>query len=100
MYKSKDNKTAFNSEVSGGIELDDETLNKILGGTTVTLEFDYKDYKVKIGNIQSEFMIMGNRFGVSEIMIEYLTNIVKQLDREGYNFNRNDVIDFQKYLVY
>lgn len=61
--------------------------------TVWKFEINEQTYRVKIGNIATEYMVC------PEIVKEYCVNIIRKLYKEGYRFDDDKVIDFKEYLV-
>ena len=74
-------------------------INSYVGTLELSTKIENMDYRIKIGNIPVKYLRYNKQFGVSDIMLEYCENIIKQLYKSGCRFDTDEIYDFQEFLV-
>ena len=92
-----DTSEAYANKLSSLLEGID--INSYVGTLELSTEIENVDYRIKIGNIPVKYLRYNKQFGVSDIVLEYCENIIKQLYKSGCRFDTDEIYDFQEFLV-
>ena len=79
--------------------LEEIDINSYVGTLELSTKIENVDYRIKIGNIPVKYLRYDKQFGVSDIILEYCENIIKQLYKSGCRFDTDEIYDFQEFLV-